>query len=122
MLATDKNGLVRRGVPGSDGLLTLNLSGDSYDAATLNIRSLTEAGVSSRDGILTKNSDGTAKDTPTIHDVVKAARILAGLEAPATTEQMLHIDIAPVLDGEATSDGKLTIGDIMAVLRKVIGL
>ncbi len=122
LLATDKNGLVRRGVPGSDGLLTLNLSGDSYDAASLNIRSLTEAGVSSRDGILTKNSDGTAKDTPTIHDVVKAARILAGLEAPATTEQMLHIDIAPVLDGEATSDGKLTIGDIMAVLRKVIGL
>ena len=55
-------------------------------------------------------------------DFRRAARMLAGLEATATTEQMLHADIAPVLsNGDPTVDGKLSINDIMGILRKALG-
>lgn len=54
-------------------------------------------------------------------DLVTAQRIIMG-DVIASIEQMHHADVAPLIGGIPNPDGLLTIGDLVVLTRKVLGL
>jgi hypothetical protein len=56
-----------------------------------------------------------------ISDALKALRIAVGLIQP-TAVDLLHGDIAPLVNGLTTQNGQIDIGDALLILRKVVGL
>ncbi len=115
LTAKDKNGPVGT-VAYSSGVATLNLTGVTYDPATLNIQALSPAGLSSRNGDL--DLDGVVD----IADALKALRVLAGLDPQPSFEQMLHGDVGPFVNGESTADSRIRMSDVVVILEKIIGL
>jgi hypothetical protein len=63
------------------------------------------------------NTDGNVDAT----DLLIASRIIEGSIMP-TAEQFTAMDIAPVIAGVPSPDMKLTVGDLLQVMRKVLGL
>lgn len=114
LVAKDKFGPVGS-VTVSNGTSSLDLTGVSYDPATLNIYTVTAAGISSRNGDV--SGDGKVD----IGDALKALRISVGIE-PATFQQKLAGDVGPVQNGQPSVDGQISITDALAILRKVVGL
>ncbi|HXE96283.1 MAG TPA: cytochrome c peroxidase [Dongiaceae bacterium] len=55
-----------------------------------------------------------------ISDALKAMRIAVGLEQP-TAADMLHGDVAPLVNGKTTQNGQIDIDDALLILRKIIG-
>jgi len=62
--------------------------------------------------------DGSGLD---MTDALKALRIAAGLDAP-TASDLAHGDVAPLVGGARQPDGKIDIADVIAILRKYVGL
>jgi LmbE family N-acetylglucosaminyl deacetylase len=60
-------------------------------------------------------------DTVGITDALKALRIAAGIDTP-TAFDLEHGDVAPVVNGQSSPDGKIDLGDVVAILRKSAGL
>jgi len=56
-----------------------------------------------------------------ISDALKALRFTVGLEQPSATD-MIHGDIAPLVNGLTTQNGTIDIADALLILRKVVGL
>lgn len=56
-----------------------------------------------------------------LSDALKALRIAVGLEQ-ATATDMLHGDIAPLVDGAPTRNNAIDIADALLILRKTVGL
>jgi hypothetical protein len=54
-------------------------------------------------------------------DALKALRIAAGLDTP-TASEVAHGDVAPLLNGARQPDGKISSADVVAILRKYVGL
>ena len=54
-------------------------------------------------------------------DALKALRIAVGLEQ-ATATDMLHGDIAPLVDSAPTRNNAIDIADALLILRKTVGL
>jgi hypothetical protein len=52
---------------------------------------------------------------------LKALRIAVGSLQP-TAEDLLHGDVAPLVNGAPAPDGKIDVADALVILRKVIGL
>ncbi len=72
------------------------------------------------DGDLTMN-DGNPVGTITIADPLKALQIAIGEVVP-TPQEVLHGDVAPIVNGKPAPDGKIDIGDVVVLLRKLLGL
>jgi hypothetical protein len=54
-------------------------------------------------------------------DALLAHRILSG-ELTATPEQQVRGDVAPLVGGVPSPDGAFTIGDVLLIQRKALGL
>jgi len=54
-------------------------------------------------------------------DSLSATRIIHG-DITATPEQLQHGDVAPLVNGFPSPDGKITTGDLVVILRKALGL
>jgi hypothetical protein len=54
-------------------------------------------------------------------DALKALRIASGLDTP-TASEMDHGDVAPLVNGRPRPDNKVDIDDVVAILRKAVGL
>lgn len=63
------------------------------------------------------NSDGTVNSA----DIMIGLRILLGIDT-ATTVQLLHGDVAPMVNGMPAPDGQFTVADILIIQRKLFGL
>lgn len=57
----------------------------------------------------------------TAADLLAGYGILAGTAAP-TGVQLLHGDVAPLLNGVSAPDGRIDVGDMLLILRKLLGL
>jgi len=115
IVARDKNGPVANATV-SGGVSTLDLSGATYDPASLNIYAVTAAGTSTRNGDI--NLDGKVD----IADALKAVRMVVGLDQAPTFLQKLHGDIAPIVNGRPTVDNAINISDALTILKLVVGL
>ena len=76
-----------------------------------------------RDGDVAIPPDGDLNDDGLVNagDLLIGIRILQG-RIIATTEQQLHGDVAPLVNGSPAPDGEITLGDIAVLERKVQGL
>jgi hypothetical protein len=76
-----------------------------------------------RDGDVAIPPDGDLNDDGQVDiaDVLLGFRILAG-GLSLTTEQSLHADVAPLVNGLPVPDGVFNSGDYLVILRKSIGL
>ncbi|BBA69362.1 dockerin type I repeat-containing protein [Geobacter sulfurreducens] len=63
------------------------------------------------------NGDGAV----TIQDALAALRIAVG-RAAATDEQAMRGDVYPRLNGTPCPDGKIDLGDVMAIVKKANGV
>jgi hypothetical protein len=54
-------------------------------------------------------------------DALKALRIAAGIDTPSASD-LSHGDVAPLATGQRHPDGKIDLGDVVAILRKAAGL
>src|SRR6185369_15701471 len=115
LVAKDKNGPLGDATY-SNGTASLDLSGVSFDPATLNIYAITAAGTSTRNGDIDMNGKVD------IADALLALRTLAELAPPASFEQMLHGDVGPQANHEPVPDGKLGLDDVVLILRKAVGI
>ena len=111
VVAKDKNGFVS--TP-TNGTPSLDLSGVTYDAASLDIQAFTATGISSRNGDI--NGDGTVD----IADALLAAQISLGA-VPATFEQLLRGDVGPLVNHISVPDGKIRPDDVIMILQKSVG-
>jgi cytochrome c peroxidase len=68
-------------------------------------------------------ADGNFKGTGVtdISDALKAMRIAVGL-VPVTPQDLLHGDVAPLVNGVPAPDNTINIADALMILRKVAGL
>lgn len=122
--AKDKNGNVGT-LSVTNGTWSLDLTGVSYDPSTLVITATDAAGNKSTktlapaanvpDGDL----DGNGKVD--IADALRALQISAGL-VTQTNNDLLHGDVAPLIDGKPSPDGVIDVGDALMILRKAVGL
>jgi hypothetical protein len=76
-----------------------------------------------RDGDVAIPPDGDLNDDGLVNvgDFLIGFQILQG-RITATTEQLLHGDVAPLVSGSPAPDGAITLGDIAVLERKVQGL
>jgi len=96
-------------VPGAN-----DLSVAAVDAAgNVSIRS-TSVTYAAPDGKLSGTGPVTADDA------LRALRIATGLEA-ASTLDLLHADVAPVVGGVPTRSGAIDVADALLILRKAGG-
>jgi cytochrome c peroxidase len=67
--------------------------------------------------------DGNLKGSGSVDvsDALMALRIAVGLVQPSP-EQMLHGDVAPLVNGVPAPDNRIDIADALVILRKVVGL
>jgi hypothetical protein len=56
-----------------------------------------------------------------ISDALQALRVSVGLIKP-TSDQVKRLDVAPLLNGKVTPDGKINISDALMLLSKSVGL
>ena len=116
VIARDKNGAVTT-PNSSNGTAVLDLSGATYDAATLDVQVLTPTGLSSRDGSI-KGQNGTV----TIADALLAVQISLGTAPTATFEQRLRGDVGPLVNHLPAPDGKIRLDDAILILQKSVGI
>jgi large repetitive protein len=63
------------------------------------------------------NGDGLVN----IQDAMTVLRMAVGLDQ-VTPEALAHADVAPLVNGVPHPDGKIDVGDVLIILRKVVGL
>ena len=73
------------------------------------------------DGVIVPASDSSIKTEPALADALKALRFAMKIETPTKTE-LLHGDVAPLVNGVPQPDGDINLGDVIVILRKVVGL
>jgi len=104
---------------------SINVAGLVEGANSINLTATDPAGntASQQSSIKIVLQDGKIAGTPTvtITDALMALRFAAGLAQP-TTEELLHGDVAPLINGKPSPspNGKVDIGDVVLVLRKVV--
>lgn len=111
----DKNGtVVATATIDNSGSWSVTLTGS--EAAPLNISATDAAGNNTRNGDINSSSG-----KPDLVDALKAMRIAMGFDV-ATSDELLRGDVAPLINGVPTPDGKIDTGDVLVILRKVVGL
>ena len=63
------------------------------------------------------NGDGCVD----LRDALAALRISLGMD-PATAQALAHGDVAPLVNGVSRPDGVIDSGDVLVILRKIVGL
>lgn len=122
--ARDKTGNVGT-LSATNGTWILDLTGASYDPSTLVITATDAAGnkstktLASAANVPDGDLDGNGKVD--IVDALSALQIAAGL-LPQTDNDLLHGDVAPLIDGKPSPDGVIDVGDALVILRKTVGL
>ncbi len=58
---------------------------------------------------------------PTISDAIIVLAFAMKAAVP-TTAEILHADVAPLVHGVPQPDGKIDLGDVIVILRRVVGL
>lgn len=111
---TSGNNLVPPQTVGADGTWSVTLP-SPYDPATMNLFALDQAGNSTRNGRLANDNR-----PPDITDAVSAMQIARG-HSIATIGQLLHGDVAPLVNGKPAPDGIIDSGDVLVILRKLLG-
>jgi hypothetical protein len=68
-------------------------------------------------------SDGNFKGTGAadVSDALKALRIAVGLAQPSAAD-LLHGDVAPLVNGVPDPNGRIEVADALVILKKVVGL
>ncbi|WP_223913371.1 dockerin type I repeat-containing protein [Geobacter sp. AOG1] len=119
---SDKNGPVGRVVIESS-VWNADLSGVSYDSATLRITAVDAAGNQSTRGLVVHEPDGDLNDdgSVTMADALLAIRIVTGGAVP-TADNLAHGDIGPLLAGRPNPNGKIDLVDALLILRRAVGL
>lgn len=120
LVVRDKNGPVAGAVSTVNGISTLDLTGASYDAASLSITAVTPTGATSRNGVLTASSIAGQVGMPNIGDAVEALKIATGAR-PAGILEKMHGDVAPLANGTPIPDGKIDIEDVVVIMMRIIG-
>jgi len=110
--------------PNSDGSTTFNYP--LGDATLTTLTFADSAGNISRNGRIQCNPTAAnpadrCNGEPTIMDAFKAMRINIEVDAP-TIDQLLRGDVAPLVNGEARPDGVINAHDVIAILRRVVGI
>jgi hypothetical protein len=70
------------------------------------------------DGILVP---APGKSAPDVRDALKSLNFAMNIETPTATE-ILHGDVAPLVNGVSQPDGIINLGDTIVILRRVVGL
>ncbi|KAF0220459.1 MAG: hypothetical protein FD174_1113 [Geobacteraceae bacterium] len=123
LTATDKSGAVGAVTVGG-GTWSVDLTGVSYDPATLVITATDAAGNrSAKTPTATSVAYGDldGNDRVEIADALRALQIAAGIVEP-TGNDLLHGDLAPFVDGKPAPNGVIDVGDALVILRKIVGL
>ncbi len=69
------------------------------------------------------SGDLNANGALDIPDVIKALKIMAGIQAADTDDpDNTAVDVAPLAAGKPAPDARIDIGDVLVILRRVIGL
>lgn len=102
---------------------TSNLTGVTYDAASLSVTATDAAGNSSVKTVLVPIADGDVdKDgVVTVLDALTVIRLVVSNTAP-TQDVLNHGDVGPLLNGKRNANGRLELGDGILILRKALGL
>ncbi|RII24931.1 MAG: hypothetical protein CXR31_15775, partial [Geobacter sp.] len=119
---SDMNGTVGRVV--TDGTIwSADLTGTSYDPATLRIIATDAAGNRSTQGLVVHEPDGdlNGDGLVTMADALMAIRIVSGGIVP-TADNLLHGDIGPLLAGRPNPNGRIDLVDALLILRRAVGL
>ena len=70
------------------------------------------------DGIIVPSAEDL---NPALVDALKSLNFALNIETPTETE-LLHGDVAPLVEGIPHPDGKIDLGDVIVILRRVVGL
>ncbi len=104
---------------------TVNVEPGSYiiEVLTRNAVSTTISEAERQLAITVTASDGDVDDDGqiTIMDALRILRIAIGMY-PATPIDLLHGDVAPLVNGQTAPDGRLNITDALFVFRKALGM
>jgi cytochrome c peroxidase len=57
-----------------------------------------------------------------IIDAIKALRFAVALATPTPDDELLHGDVAPLVNGVPAPDGRIDVSDALVILKKVVGL
>lgn len=101
-------------VVGNDAI-TAAYSGDANNAGSSTSTAFNETVRSVHDGDI--NGDGVVD----VVDVMLAEQIASGLVAP-TASQLVHGDVAPLVNGVPAPDGQIDVSDVLIIERKALGL
>jgi FtsP/CotA-like multicopper oxidase with cupredoxin domain len=64
--------------------------------------------------------DGNLGYGVTMNDALRALMIASGIVTP-TVSDLQHGDVAPLVNGKPQPDGTIDIGDVLVILRKIVG-
>jgi len=123
LTARDSNGPVGTVIVAGE-TSSLDLTGVAYDAASLNINATTPAGSVSRNGVLLPVSipgQEWSSGVPGLADAIEGLRLALGARR-ATVADLLHGDVAPLVNGVPAPDGRIDIEDAMAIMMRIVGL
>jgi len=121
LIVRDKNGPIAGAVGTVGGVSSLDLTGKVYDPASLNITAVTLSGGTSRNGVVVQSEILGQVSTPTILDAVEALKMATG-SRQAGTGDLMHGDVAPLVNGVPVPDGKIDIGDVMVIMMRIVGI
>ena len=109
----------------SNGIWSSNITGLAGGINTFTVFAIDPAGNAALKtaSVIYVVADGNLKATGSadISDALRALRISIGL-ITATPLDMLHGDVAPLVNGVTTQDNVIDIADALLILRKVVGL
>ena len=120
--ASDKNGPVGT-LAVTDSTWRLDLSGVSYDPATLTVSAVDAAGNRAWRNLAFTGPDGdlSGDGKVSVADALKALRLVVNMDLP-TVNDYLHADIGMVANGRANPKGSIELSDALTILRRAIGL
>ena len=71
--------------------------------------------------VIVPDGDLSGSGGASVANALKALKIALGTVSP-TTEELLHGDVAPLVNGAPAPDGKIDVADALVILRKAIAL
>ena len=58
---------------------------------------------------------------PTLADALQVLNFALGLGTPPTADQIVNVDVAPLVNGKPAPDGVVDGGDVLVILEKIVG-
>lgn len=118
-----ENGVLTAAVNGSPYKYSWNTSNEVNGQVALLAKAYDSKGNVSQSSINVTVSNGTYTTTTPVYsiaDATLALQVAVGKIKP-TSEQKMHLDVAPVVNGKSSPNGKVDTGDALVILSKVVG-